>query len=123
MKPVYQTDSNGIYLYETRAAELPLSPGDFNIPFGAYEDAPPPAPHGYVAQRKATGWELVEDHRGTKFRITSTGEPYQLGAETGAPDEPDVYLGFGPIPDWLTAYADDADAMPPKAEGPHQHNA
>ncbi|MCP2517041.1 phage tail protein [Achromobacter mucicolens] len=123
MKPVYQTDSNGIYLYETRAAELPLSPGDFNIPFGAYEDAPPPAPHGYVAQREATGWKLVEDHRGTNLRITSTGEPYQLGTEAGAADESVVYNGIGPIPDWLTVYADDADAVAPKGEGPHQPNA
>ena len=123
MKPVFQTDSNGVYLYETRAAELPLSPGDFNIPFGAYEDAPPAAPHGHVAQRKANGWELVEDHRGAQFRITSTGEPYQLGDETGAADESAVYWGVGPIPDWLTAYADDADAAPSKTEGQQPSDA
>lgn len=102
MKTVFQTDVDGLFLYETRAAELPLSPGQFNVPFGAYEEAPPAAPPGFVAQRQAAGWKLVEDHRRTTLWIASTGEPYRLGHDVEVEDELVAYRGTGPIPSWLT---------------------
>lgn len=106
MKRVFQTDAHGLYLYEVHANELPLSPGEFNIPFGAFEDAPPTAPAGQVAQRHANGWKLVEDHRDAELWLVSTGQPYQLGAEIGAQgDEAASYAGIGPIPEWLTPLA------------------
>ena len=39
-KSVFQTDDDGLFLYETVANDLPLSPGAY-VPFGAYPDAPP----------------------------------------------------------------------------------
>ncbi|WZB70777.1 hypothetical protein WJ968_37155 [Achromobacter xylosoxidans] len=47
-KKVYQTDSDGLYLYESIANELAMTPGRFNVPFGAYEDAP-------AAQKRESG--------------------------------------------------------------------
>ena len=40
-KTVYQANDDGLFLYETVANELALTPGSFNIPYGAFEDAPP----------------------------------------------------------------------------------
>jgi len=105
MKRVYQTDQNGVFLYESHASELPLSPGSFNIPFGAVEDAPPAAPAGMVAQQQASGWSLVEDHRADELWAVSTGAPYHLGDKVGADGQMMSYSGLGPVPDWLTQSA------------------
>lgn len=40
-KTVFQTNDDGLFLYESMANELALTPGAFNIPYGAYEDMPP----------------------------------------------------------------------------------
>ena len=45
-KSVFQTDDDGLFLYETVANDLPLSPGAYNVPFGAYPDAPPAGSSG-----------------------------------------------------------------------------
>ena len=75
-KTVYQSDPiSGIYLFTTQANELALAPGLFNIPFGAYEEAPPAVPEGEVAQWNPTSsaWMAVEDHRGETFYLVRTG--------------------------------------------------
>jgi len=104
-KPVFQADQNDFYLYETVANELPLSPGDFNIPYRAYEDAPPVAPPGMVARRQADGlgWVVVEDHRKDALYVIATGMPYTIGERVVLEEQELVYDGGGPIPsEWLT---------------------
>ncbi|WMD20915.1 phage tail protein [Achromobacter seleniivolatilans] len=104
-KTVYQTDSNGLYLYESVANELSLSPGSFNIPFGAYLDAPPQAEDGRRPRRDGDKWELVEDHRETSLWFAETGDQYTLGNVHDVDGVDVSYPGWGPIPAWLTAVA------------------
>ncbi|CAB3886978.1 MULTISPECIES: phage tail protein [Achromobacter] len=104
-KIVYQTDPvSRLFLYETVANELPLAPGVFNIPFGAYEDAPPEEPVGYVAQRNEAGtdWGLVEDHREELLYLVEGGAPYALGSVIEIEEVSMTYPGWGEIPIWLT---------------------
>lgn len=102
-KVVYQTDSEGLFAYETVANELPLAPGYYNIPYGAYEDVPPPAPAGMV-QRRVEGqpWYLVEDHRKDRLWVASTGAPYAPHEEIEVEGVRVSYPGWGLIPAWLT---------------------
>ncbi|MGE8614040.1 MAG: phage tail protein [Achromobacter veterisilvae] len=107
-KIVYQTDPvNRLYLYTTVANELPLAPGFFNIPFGAYEDAPPEAPEGYAAQRNEAGteWGLVEDHRADALYLAASGAPYEVGSAVEIEGVPSSYPGWGEVPTWLTLTA------------------
>ncbi|WFC70742.1 phage tail protein [Achromobacter denitrificans] len=102
-KTVYQTDNEGLFAYETLANELALAPGVYNIPYGAYEDAPPPAPAGMV-QRRADGqaWSLVEDHRDARLWLVATGAPYSQREEVEIEGVVSQYPGWGPVPAWLT---------------------
>ncbi|MPT39995.1 MAG: phage tail protein [Achromobacter sp.] len=102
-KTVYQTDIEGLFAYETLANELALAPGVYNIPYGAYEDAPPPAPAGMV-QRRADGqaWSLVEDHRDARLWLVATGAPYSQHEEVEIDGVVSQYPGWGPVPAWLT---------------------
>ena len=75
-KTVYQTDANGVYLFPLIANELALAQGFFNIPYGAYEDEPPPASDGKLVRRSQDAWELAEDHRRASLWLTGTGESY-----------------------------------------------
>ena len=102
MKVVYQTAPNGLYLHEAGASELPLSPGEFNIPFGAYVDAPPTAPAGKVARREGERWNLVDDHRSTRLWLAGTGLPYSVGTSATVDGQEVAYPGYGQIPSWLT---------------------
>ncbi|WP_312438582.1 phage tail protein [Achromobacter sp.] len=102
MKVVYQTAPNGLYLHEVGASELSFSPGEFNIPFGAYVDAPPAAPAGKVACRDRDRWILVDDYRNTPLWIAETGLPYSVGTSATVDGQDVAYPGYGPIPDWLT---------------------
>jgi hypothetical protein len=116
-KAVYQTDSNGLYLYESVANELSLSPGSFNIPFGAYLDAPPATEVGSRPRREGDKWELVEDHRDTSLWFAETGEQYTLGNVRTVNGVDVSYPGWGPLPAWLTDVppqqsAPDAVAVP-----------
>ncbi|MPT39777.1 MAG: phage tail protein [Achromobacter sp.] len=109
-KTVYQTDpASGIYLFPTQANELALAPGIFNIPFGAYEDAPPEVEPGHVAQRDHTGsgWTVVEDHRGEVFYLVDGGAQYSLGSVVDVDGQPMSYPGWGKVPAWLTQDAPD----------------
>lgn len=101
-RPVYQTDSDGFFLYQSVANELPRSPGTFNIPFGAYEDAPPESDRGLSARRERDRWELVEDHRSTKLWTVEAQEPYTIGSTLRIAGEDLRYPGWGPIPGWLS---------------------
>ncbi|RJX32347.1 MAG: phage tail protein [Oxalobacter sp.] len=101
-KTVYQTDPEGVFLYETKAHALPLSPGRFNIPFGAYEDAPPIAPDGSAAVRVGISWEVFEDHRSDVLYVVETGAQYSRGADVDVEGVAVSYSGLGPIPAWLT---------------------
>lgn len=115
MKVVYQTAPNGLFLHEVEASELALSPGEFNIPFGAYVDAPPRAPAGTVARRDGSRWILVDDHRNTPLWITETGQPYSLGTSATVDGQDTAYPGYGPVPDWLTFL----ELIPPLAASDH----
>ena len=104
-KTVYQSDPiSGIYLFTTQANELALAPGLFNIPFGAYEEAPPAVPEGEVAQWNPTSsaWMAVEDHRGETFYLVKDGTAYEMGSSVEVDGEPTSYPGWGKVPAWLT---------------------
>lgn len=113
-KDVYQTDALGFFMYQTIANELALAPGHFNIPFGAYEEKPLPAPAGMVSRRVAGQWAHVEDHRTDVLYYEQTPGAedqsavvlqYQIGqvVEVGGVDV--SYDGGGPLPEWLTDVA------------------
>ncbi|PJM72119.1 phage tail protein [Achromobacter ruhlandii] len=104
-KAVFQTDSDGLFQYETVANELPLSPGMFNVPYGAQETAPPAAPAGMVARWDGERWGLVEDYRQAALYVAETGAPYILGGRLEIAGEPVSYSGWGPLPAWLTTVA------------------
>lgn len=99
---VYQADIKGFFLYETIAHALALAPEYFNIPYGAYVDAPPPAQSGMIARRIDDEWVLVEDHREGIFYVVETNQPYNIGAPEMVGGVEVVYDGGGAVPDWLT---------------------
>lgn len=99
---VYQTDANGFFLYVETASELFLSPGTFNIPYGAVTDAPPKAVTGKAATWDGKAWSMVEDNRAVRLYIAQSGAEYQLSSEVNIDGESVTYHGGGPIPDWLT---------------------
>lgn len=111
-KPVFQTDQSDFYLYEAVANELPLSPGAFNIPYGAYEDRPPVAPEGMVARRNGNAWVVVEDHRRDVLYVVATGQQYSIGSHVEAEGDTLVYDGGGAVPAWLT----DVPPAPPEPQ-------
>ncbi len=56
---VYQTNHQGIYLGPVQADESPLEPGEFLIPAGCVEIAPPAIPEGSVAVWINGSWSVV----------------------------------------------------------------
>lgn len=107
-KTVYQTDLvSRVYLYPVEANELPWVPGFYNIPYGAYEDAPPDTTEGQVARRVVDGsqWELVQDHRSDVLYLVATGGRYDVGTVVDIDGEQLTYLGCGDLPAWLTLEA------------------
>ena len=113
-KAVFQTNDDGLFLYESLANELALTPGTFNIPYGACEDMPPQAPTGKWPRRIGNAWVLVDDYRTTPRWVVETSMPYSIGSEHEGPDGTVRYPGWGPLPDWLTRIA------PPAEQGPGQ---
>lgn len=111
-KTVFQTDLDGLYLYEVVANELAMEPGSFNIPFGAQEVAPPAAPTGQVARWTGSAWALVEDHRATTFYYTESGQAYTFGSTFEFEGIAVSYKGWGAVPPWLT------DIQPQQSEEP-----
>jgi hypothetical protein len=114
MKVVYQTSPDGLFIHEVGASELSLSPGEFNIPFGAYVDAPPAAPAGKVARREGNDWILIDDHRNTPLWIAETGLHYSVGTSATVDGQELAYPGYGQIPSWLTV---DEPTSPTDEEG------
>jgi len=102
---VYQTDADGAFLHATVANELPLTPGLFNVPFGAKLTAPPDAPAGHVAVAVGSDWITQEDHRSESLYLVSTGAPYALKTTLMLDAGAVRYTGLGTIPDWLTDQA------------------
>lgn len=100
-KDVFQADQYDFFLYKTKANELPLTPGKYNIPFGAYENAPPVAPEGMVARRIDGVWAVVEDHRKAVLYVVESGKPYTLHDVVEIGGASFSYDGGGPIPLWL----------------------
>lgn len=115
-KTVYQADLLGFFLYSTLAYELALAPDYYNIPFGAYEDEPLPAPVGMVNRRSEDllAWVHVEDHRDGAFWVVGTGQQYAIGSAVSIDGVDALYDGGGPVPDWLT---DVAPVITPPAGG------
>jgi len=114
---VYQADAHGFYLHPVVANELPLSPGTYNVPYGAQLQPPPEAPIGMVARAVADEWELVEDHRAETLYRTDTGDQYDLGTTLQLGGEAVRYVGAGPIPNWLTTEAPPAPGSTWNGEG------
>lgn len=111
-KTVYQTDEHGFFLYPAIAHELYLSPGGFNVPYGAVEVQPPNVDGGMVSMWDGAAWSVVEDHRGTKLYVAESGREYQIGTALEVDGQSVTYHGGGPVPPWLTL-----DAPPPGAMG------
>lgn len=101
-KAVYQTDEHGVFLYPAVAHELPLSPGQFNVPYLAVEAVPPNVDEGMVPLWNGSRWSAVEDHRQDKLYVASAGAKYQIGVSVQVDGESVTYYGIGPIPRWLT---------------------
>lgn len=99
---VYQADILGFFLYETIAHELALAPDYYNIPFGAYVDAPPAAASGMIARRIGEEWVLVEDHRDGVFFVVESNARYTIGAPATVDGIEVQYDGGGAVPEWLT---------------------
>ncbi|MPT39994.1 MAG: phage tail protein [Achromobacter sp.] len=102
-KDVFQTDNDGLFLYKSVAHELPLTPGEFNVPYGAYVDEPPTPPAGKWPRRVGNVWIMIEDYRTTPLWVVETGAPYSLGSEHDGADGKVSYPGWGTLPVWLTA--------------------
>lgn len=115
-KEVFQTDGHGLFLYKTAAHELPLSPGNFNIPYGAYEDAPPKPVAGKWPRREGNSWVMVEDHRTTPLWVVDSGAAYSVGAEVESTAGKLCYPGWGPLPKWLTTVEPSPPAEDPVTE-------
>lgn len=103
--PVWQTDSAGFLVCQVLANELAMQPGVFNVPYGAYTDAPEPAPAGYVTRRIDDAWVQVEDYRAETLYISGTDTEYKVGSSIDIDGEDYVYDGSGPMPDWLSLSA------------------
>ncbi|AUA58937.1 Uncharacterised protein [Achromobacter spanius] len=101
-KDVFQTGDHGLYLYKSIANELAFTPGAFNIPYGAFEDAPPAPPAGKWPQRVGEAWIMVDDYRTTPLWVVETGASYSLGAEHDGAGGKVSYPGRGRLPAWLT---------------------
>lgn len=102
---VYQTNAFGFFLYEDKACELLLQPGEFNVPFGAVETPPPEAGAGFIQKLVDGEWTVVEDHRDVDLYVIATGDRYQLGTHVDVDNASVTYDGGGPIPAWLTDVA------------------
>ncbi|MCW5299263.1 phage tail protein [Herbaspirillum lusitanum] len=123
---VYQADALGFFLYPAQAFELPLQPGDFNIPYGALLDAPPAAPQGFVARVSEGEWKLVEDHRRDHLFYMAQAvvgdEPaifaeYTIGTAVMVDGQELQYDGGGPVPVWLTSQLpENARVLAPQLE-------
>lgn len=100
-KDVFQTDDDGLYLYQSVANELALTPGEFNIPYGAYVDAPPAPSTGKWPRRVGDAWVMVADYRNTSLWVVETGEQYTIGNEHDGVAGKVSYPGWGPLPAWL----------------------
>lgn len=101
-KEVFQTDEDGLFLYKTVANELALMGGTFNIPYGAYEDAPPAPSEGKWPRRLGSAWVMVDDYRTTPLWVVDTGAQYSIGAEQDVAGSKVNYPGWGELPAWLT---------------------
>jgi hypothetical protein len=55
---VYQTDAEGYFLYETVADPDPLKAGEWLIPAGCTEFAPPKPPEDHLVRWTGASWEL-----------------------------------------------------------------
>ncbi|MFY3950728.1 hypothetical protein ACOTH2_29895, partial [Achromobacter xylosoxidans] len=116
-KDVFQTDDDGLYLYKSVANELALTPGEFNIPYGAYVDAPPAPASGKWPRRVGDVWLMVDDYRTTPLWVVETGAPYSIGGEHDGVTGKVSYRGWGPLPAWLTTVEPPRDVGGADAEG------
>ena len=96
-KKVYQTDSDGLYLYESIANELAMTPGRFNVPFGAYEDAPA-RKSGKWPRRVGGAWVMVEDYRTTPLWVVETGESRSALSMMAWPEKSATRAGASCLP-------------------------
>ena len=113
-KSVFQTDDDGLFLYETVANDLPCRPAP-NVPFGAYPDAPPAGGSGRC--RAGRQW-LADGRRPSRHAAMGggNGESYAIGSKIklrGGVDDL-RYPGWGPLPAWLS---DTAPQRPAEGAG------
>lgn len=116
-KQVFQTDDDGLFLYLCLANELPLTPGVFNVPYGAFEDAPPEPPAGKWPRRVGEAWVMVDDYRTTPLWVVETGTPYSIGTDHKGAGGKVSYPGWGALPAWLTTVGPPRPAADEGSEG------
>ena len=92
-RAVFQTNDDGLFLYESMANELALTPGAFNFPYGPYKDMPPPPPgrDRAAARRPGLGPGRRLPHHAAL--VVETGMPYSVGSEHPGADGPVSYPG------------------------------
>lgn len=100
-KIVSQLDARGFLVGPVLADASPLGePGEYLIPGGAIDRAPPDSMEVgriyYVAEDG--GWGSMEDLRQRTLYQTADGEPYTVGTNVDGR----LFDGLGPCPDWLT---------------------
>jgi len=119
---VYQTDANGAFLHPVVATELAMSPGTYNVPFGAKLNPPPEAPEGHVAVAVGDDWAVLEDHRKDTLYLVDSGEPYAFKTTLAVGGAAVRYTGLGAIPAWLTDQAPAPQEPIPQTEEPAPEN-
>lgn len=89
-RPAYRFHhETGEYVCTADADESPLEPGVFLLPAAATFTVPPAPQTGFARMWNGTAWAQVEDHRGQRAWVKSTGEAGEIA-------------GLGPVPAELT---------------------
>lgn len=109
---VYQTNVNGIYMHEVVANELALSPGTYNVPYGAKLNSPGEIPQGKAALAVGENWTFLDDHRQDTFYRVDTGEQYQFDTAIAVDSGVVRYVGVGEVPAWLTTTPPEPEEAP-----------
>ena len=116
MKTVYQTDADGLFLYEAQANELPFPGASIS---SSAPEAPPEKRPGMVARRAGSQWVMVEDHRKAPLWEVETGQVYAVGTSVNVNGTDQAYPGWGPLPSWLTSTQPEASSTEPVDGAPN----
>lgn len=116
MKTHFQTDSLGYFVGPVDCPPNPEEEGKFWVPFGAYEDAPPPVGQFEVAKRVGESWVVVADYRGFEYWTPERTRHVITEAEV-EPPENHLTADPGPTPAQIAAQLKrDAQALLDKSD-------